>query len=58
MYSPDLHSMSKKELIELSKLAITFKNQQAGKRPEAFRRYIESLVKKMDKPTFLIKSMC
>lgn len=54
MNSPDLQSLSKKELIDLANAAIPFKEQQKkGKRPEAFRRYIESLVKKMDRPTFL-----
>ncbi len=40
------------EVMELAKLGEIFKQQQLGKRPEAFRRYITSIVKQLDKPTF------
>lgn len=52
MNSPDLQSMSKEELIDLANVAIPFKAQQVGKRPEAFSRFLIDIVKDMPKPTF------
>ena len=52
MNDADLIDMDKKQLIELSKLAISFKNQQVVKRPETFSRFLTSIVKHMPNPTF------
>lgn len=52
MNEPNLQSMSKEELIDLVKLAVKFKEQQKGKRPEFLQRYIASIVSGMPKPTF------
>jgi len=52
MNDSDLIAMDKKQLIELGKFAITFKNQQVGKRPEFLQSYLNDIVKEMPNPNF------
>lgn len=52
MNNADLLNMDKKQLIDLGKLAITFKNQKVGKRTEFLQSYLNDIVKEMHDPNF------